>query len=152
MDRGGADLLGFPGFLIELAAADGIGIGIGDGRSFVHVDHVEVVVEDVLPAAACGGVYREVDPDPVADMELDGGRTVVLLAPVVRQEQQVDGVIAVEVAVRGKLIDVIADYIDRHNIDRYNQDAHIFTWTAKAKDILEKVRRARAVLNNVASA
>ena len=45
-----------------------------------------------------------------------------------------------------KLIEVIMDYIQKHN-----RNPQGFTWTAKAEDILEKVRRARAVLNNVAS-
>jgi len=45
-----------------------------------------------------------------------------------------------------KLIEVIMDYIQKHN---HNPQG--FTWTAKAEDILEKVRRARHVLHNVAS-
>jgi hypothetical protein len=44
------------------------------------------------------------------------------------------------------LIAVIMDSIAKHNAD-----PQTFTWTAKAEDILEKVRRARAVLNNVPS-
>ena len=42
-----------------------------------------------------------------------------------------------------ELIMAIGDYIDRHN-DRPKP----FVWTAKASDILEKVERARKVLNN----
>jgi transposase len=44
------------------------------------------------------------------------------------------------------LIAVIMDYIAKHNAD-----PQTFTWTARAEDILAKVRRARAVLNNVPS-
>jgi transposase len=44
------------------------------------------------------------------------------------------------------LIEAIMDYIQQHN-----QDPRPFVWTAKAETILEKVRRARAVLNNVPS-
>ncbi len=42
-----------------------------------------------------------------------------------------------------ELIMAIADYIDR-----YNSDPKPFVWTAKASDILEKVKRARAALDN----
>lgn len=42
-----------------------------------------------------------------------------------------------------ELIMAIGDYIDRHN-DRPKP----FVWTAKASDILEKVKRARKALNN----
>ena len=41
----------------------------------------------------------------------------------------------------------IRDYIDHHN-----DTTEGYTWTAKAADILEKVRRARAVLNKTPSA
>lgn len=41
-----------------------------------------------------------------------------------------------------ELIAVIDQYIDRHN-----ERPKPFIWTAKAADILEKVKRARAVLN-----
>ena len=41
-----------------------------------------------------------------------------------------------------ELIDAINDYIDHHN-----EKPKPFIWTAKAVDILEKVKRARAVLN-----
>lgn len=41
------------------------------------------------------------------------------------------------------LIMAIIDYIDRHNAD-----PKAFIWTAKASDILEKVKRARAALDN----
>jgi hypothetical protein len=41
-----------------------------------------------------------------------------------------------------QLITAIGDYIDGHN-----QNPKPFIWTAKATDILEKVTRARAVLN-----
>jgi transposase len=41
------------------------------------------------------------------------------------------------------LIFAIFDYIDHHN-----QDPKPFIWTAKAADILEKVKRARAALHN----
>ncbi len=46
-----------------------------------------------------------------------------------------------------ELIMAIGDYIDRHN-----QNPKPFIWTAKASDILEKVKRARRSLNNVQSA
>jgi transposase len=42
-----------------------------------------------------------------------------------------------------ELIVAIGDYIDKHN-----DKPKPFVWTAKAKDILEKVKRARAVLDN----
>jgi hypothetical protein len=44
-------------------------------------------------------------------------------------------------------ITAIADCIDGHN-----QNPKPFIWTAKATDILEKVTRAKAVLNNRRSA
>ena len=40
-----------------------------------------------------------------------------------------------------ELIKAIEDYIDQHN-----QNPKPFVWTAKADDILEKVKRARAAL------
>lgn len=43
-----------------------------------------------------------------------------------------------------ELIKVILEYIEHHN-----QDPKPFVWTAKAEDILEKVRHARAALENV---
>ena len=33
-------------------------------------------------------------------------------------------------------------------IDKYNDNPKPFVWTAKAADILEKVKRARGVLDN----
>jgi transposase len=45
-----------------------------------------------------------------------------------------------------ELIMAIGDYIDRHN-----ENPKPFIWTAKASDILEKVKRARRTLNNVQS-
>ncbi len=42
-----------------------------------------------------------------------------------------------------ELITAIGDYIDKHN-----DNPKPFVWTAKAADILEKVKRARAVLDN----
>src|SRR5262249_10354768 len=45
-----------------------------------------------------------------------------------------------------QLIEAIRAYIDEHN-----GDPKPFVWTAKAEDILEKVRRARAVLDKIAS-
>jgi len=45
-----------------------------------------------------------------------------------------------------RLIEAITDYIAHHNAD-----PEPYTWTAKADEILAKVRRARAVLNNVQS-
>jgi len=39
----------------------------------------------------------------------------------------------------------------RADIDEHNDDPKPFVWTAKAEDILEKVRRARAVLDQIAS-
>ena len=42
-----------------------------------------------------------------------------------------------------ELIMAIGDYIDKHN-----ESPKPFVWTAKASDILEKVRRARAALDN----
>ena len=46
-----------------------------------------------------------------------------------------------------ELIDAIMGYIDAHN-----ENPQAFEWTAKAEDIIEKVRRAREVLNKIASA
>ena len=46
----------------------------------------------------------------------------------------------------GRLIEAIRAYIDEHN-----ENPKPFVWTAKAEDILEKVRRARAVLDKIAS-
>ena len=45
-----------------------------------------------------------------------------------------------------ELITAIDEYVDRHN-----EDPKPFIWTAKASDILEKVKRARAALNIVQS-
>jgi transposase len=45
-----------------------------------------------------------------------------------------------------QLIDAIMDYIEHHN-----QNPKAFVWTAKVEDILAKVARAQAVLNNVQS-
>ena len=42
-----------------------------------------------------------------------------------------------------ELIMAIGDCIDKHN-----HNPKPFVWTAKASDILEKVKRARAVLDN----
>ena len=42
-----------------------------------------------------------------------------------------------------ELIMAIGEYIDRHN-----DNPKPFVWTAKASDILEKVKRARSVLDN----
>ena len=46
----------------------------------------------------------------------------------------------------GELIMAIGEYIDRHN-----RNPKPFIWTAKASDILEKVKRARRSLNSVQS-
>lgn len=46
----------------------------------------------------------------------------------------------------GELIEAITSYIEHHN-----DNPKSFVWTAKAEDILEKVRRARAVLDKMAS-
>ena len=46
-----------------------------------------------------------------------------------------------------QLIMGIGDYIDKHNLN-----PKPFIWTAKASDILEKVTRARAALDNRRSA
>jgi len=46
-----------------------------------------------------------------------------------------------------ELITAIEDYVARHN-----DDPQSFTWTAKAETILEKVRRARAVLDKMQTA
>ena len=46
-----------------------------------------------------------------------------------------------------ELIDAIMSYIAEHN-----ENPQTFQWTAKAEDILEKVRRAREVLDRMASA
>jgi hypothetical protein len=46
-----------------------------------------------------------------------------------------------------ELINAIGNYIDNHN-----ENPKPFIWTAKASDILEKVKRARAVLHNRLSA
>jgi len=45
-----------------------------------------------------------------------------------------------------ELITAIDTYIDKHN-----EQPKPFIWTAKASDILEKVKRARTVLNNIQS-
>jgi transposase len=45
-----------------------------------------------------------------------------------------------------QLIEAIRAYIDEHN-----DNPKPFVWTAKAQDILEKVRRARAILDKIAS-
>ena len=45
-----------------------------------------------------------------------------------------------------ELILAIDQYVDRHN-----EQPKPFIWTAKASDILEKVKRARSTLNNVQS-
>jgi transposase len=45
-----------------------------------------------------------------------------------------------------QLIDAIMDYVEHHN-----EDPTTFIWTAKIENILAKVARARAVLNNVQS-
>ncbi len=45
-----------------------------------------------------------------------------------------------------ELVEAIDSYIDQHNVK-----PKPFIWTAKAKDILEKVKRARKALNNVQS-
>ena len=45
-----------------------------------------------------------------------------------------------------ELIMAIEGYIDRHN-----EHPKAFIWTAKANDILEKVKRARKALNNAQS-
>lgn len=45
-----------------------------------------------------------------------------------------------------QLVEAIMTYIEQHN-----EHPQPFVWTAKAQDILEKVRRARAVLNKMAS-
>lgn len=42
-----------------------------------------------------------------------------------------------------ELITAIGDYIDQHN-----SNPKPFVWTAKASDILEKVKRAQAALDN----
>lgn len=42
-----------------------------------------------------------------------------------------------------ELVRAIGDYIDKHN-----DNPKPFVWTAKASDVLEKVKRARAVLDN----
>ena len=46
-----------------------------------------------------------------------------------------------------QLIAAIEAYIEHHN-----EDPQPFIWTAQVQDILEKVRRARAVLDKMASA
>jgi transposase len=45
------------------------------------------------------------------------------------------------------LIDAITDYIEKHNAN-----PRTYTWTAKAENILKKVRRARAVLDKMETA
>ena len=42
-----------------------------------------------------------------------------------------------------ELVTAIGDYIDKHN-----DNPKPFIWTAKASDVLEKVKRARAALDN----
>lgn len=46
-----------------------------------------------------------------------------------------------------QLIEAITAYIDQHN-----ENPTAFQWTAKAEDIIEKVRRAREVLDKIATA
>jgi hypothetical protein len=46
-----------------------------------------------------------------------------------------------------ELIEAIGNYIDNHN-----ENPKPFIWTAKAADILEKVKRARTALHNRQSA
>jgi hypothetical protein len=46
-----------------------------------------------------------------------------------------------------ELIVAIGEYVDHHN-----KKPKPFVWTAKASDILEKVKRARATLHNPQSA
>lgn len=46
----------------------------------------------------------------------------------------------------GSLIEAITRFVDGHN-----QNPTSYTWTAKAQDILDKVRRAKAVMDNGAS-
>lgn len=46
----------------------------------------------------------------------------------------------------GELIQTIDAYIENHNAD-----PKPFIWTAKASDILEKVKRARAKLNKLST-
>ena len=36
--------------------------------------------------------------------------------------------------------------------EKHNANPRTYTWTAKAEDILEKVRRARAILDKMATA
>jgi hypothetical protein len=36
-------------------------------------------------------------------------------------------------------------------LDAHNDDPKPFVWTARASDILEKVKRARAILNKITS-
>ena len=45
-----------------------------------------------------------------------------------------------------ELITTIDSYVDQHN-----EQPKPFIWTAKASDILEKVKRARVVLDNAQS-
>jgi transposase len=45
-----------------------------------------------------------------------------------------------------QLVDAIQDFLNAHN-----EDPKPFVWTAKADDIIEKVRRGRAALNAIAS-
>jgi transposase len=46
-----------------------------------------------------------------------------------------------------QLIQAIMAYMDQHN-----DNPKAFVWTAKVEDILQKIRRARAVLDKMASA
>jgi transposase len=45
-----------------------------------------------------------------------------------------------------ELLQTITDYIEHHN-----QDPTAFVWTARAQDIIAKIRRARATLDKIAS-
>jgi hypothetical protein len=45
-----------------------------------------------------------------------------------------------------ELVNAIHDYVDQHN-----ENPKPFIWTASAKDILEKVKRARTALDTVQS-
>lgn len=46
-----------------------------------------------------------------------------------------------------ELIDTIMDHIEKHNAN-----PRTYTWTAKTEEILEKIRKARAVLDKIQTA
>ena len=69
-----------------------------------------------------------------------GRRKPKVLAPTEPAAAEIDRLV-------GELVAAIEDYIQKHN-----ENPQPFIWTAQVQDLLEKVRRARAVLDKMASA